>query len=71
MSNYILKKITDNFKSLIAIDEKKILGYKKASIYVYNIDDDSFEKIVKLPQNSFWRFSFSLKDFRKNSSVGT
>ncbi len=49
-SGYNLKKVSASFKSLVAVNDCTILGYKKGVIYVFNLKENTFHKIVKLPQ---------------------
>ena len=65
MSDYNLRKISNNFKSLIAIDDKSILGYKNGAIHIYNIKNNSFRKIVILPQSLFWKFLSNIRIFER------
>ena len=66
MSDYNLIRISNNFKSLIAIDDKSILGYKNGAIHIYNLKKNSIQKIVKLPQSLFWKFLSKIRIFERN-----
>ena len=65
MSDYNLIRISNNFKSLIAIDDKSILGYKNGAIHIYNLKKNSIQKIVKLPQSLFWKFLSKIRIFER------
>ena len=65
MSDYNLIKISNNFKSLIAIDDKSILGYKNGAIHIYNIKNNSIQKIVILPQSLIWKFLSYIRIFER------
>ena len=64
-SDFSIEKVRSNFKSLIAIDDKSILGYKNGAIYIYNMKNNSFRKIVILPQSLFWKFLSYIRIFER------
>jgi len=45
ISNYNLENVSTNFKSLVALDSNRVLGYKNGIIYLYNIKKNTFQKI--------------------------
>ena len=61
ISDYSLENVSTNFKSLVAVDNHRILGYKNGIIYLFNINENTFQRIVKLPQSLFWKMCSNIR----------
>jgi hypothetical protein len=65
LPDYSLENVSTSFKSLVALDNLRILGYKEGVIYLFNIKENTYQKIVKLPQSLFWKICSKIRIFER------